>query len=255
MKQLFANNVKSTLASPIANTSVLTMTLVDASNFPTPGANEYYLVTVEAGEVQEVFLITSKSSNTLTATSRGVEGTLSTFAAGSKVEIRSTAGTFSSFSKVFTSLGAGISSLVAPNNSYYPGYITTDIDTAGANISVIANSSSLWDILGYTQIASGTTTASSSTSVTCASVASVLTAVSTSKYILQLSSGTYTGYARLVSSVAGDVINWSTALPGSAGTGITIIAYRAISDILNTYLTTPVNTDDAIIMSIVLGGD
>lgn len=90
-RQLSANNASSTLASDISSFDEV-LTLRDASKFPTPGINEFFVVTIDNGVSTEIVEVTSRSGNTLAGLTRAREGTnASYFASGSKVEVRVTA--------------------------------------------------------------------------------------------------------------------------------------------------------------------
>ena len=91
---LFTNNASSLLASGITNSATsLAVTAGQGSLFPSPGANQIAVVTVEdtSGNI-EVMWCTGRTGDTLTVT-RAQEGTTAqAFASGSRVELRVTAG-------------------------------------------------------------------------------------------------------------------------------------------------------------------
>jgi hypothetical protein len=97
--QLFTNNPSSLLASGITNvSSTLALTPGTGTLFPSPGAGQIAVVTVEdvSGNI-EIMWCTSRSADSLTVT-RAQEGTTAlTFASGSRVELRVTAGTLAGF--------------------------------------------------------------------------------------------------------------------------------------------------------------
>lgn len=73
---LFANNTSSIIASPI-NAAAVTVTLADASAFPVPAANQYFIATfVDAATqlLREIVHVTAVSGNDLTIV-RAQEGT------------------------------------------------------------------------------------------------------------------------------------------------------------------------------------
>lgn len=97
MVQILKNNVSGVLASGIGATTT-TMTLVDASKFPAPSSNDFYLLTLVALNANghenkwEVVKVTSKASNTLTVV-RAQEGTSGQiWEVGTVVQMRLTAG-------------------------------------------------------------------------------------------------------------------------------------------------------------------
>jgi len=89
----FSNNASTTLASAI-NTTVTSITVTDASSFPTLGAGDYTYVTLDADTIpasREVVKVTAIVGNVLTVV-RGQDGTSATaFDAGVAVELRLTA--------------------------------------------------------------------------------------------------------------------------------------------------------------------
>lgn len=88
--ELWSNNAASTLSSTI--TAIATsITLDDASDFPSPGAGEFCFATLDdgAGNV-EIVQVTSRSGNTLTVV-RAQQGTTGfAFSAGDACEVRLT---------------------------------------------------------------------------------------------------------------------------------------------------------------------
>ncbi len=94
MARLFADNADTTLASGI-NSSVTSITLTDAGDFPSPISPDYFIATItQAGATEtswEKVKVTARSGNVLTVV-RGQEGsTAATWAGSDKFEIRWTA--------------------------------------------------------------------------------------------------------------------------------------------------------------------
>ena len=81
LKQLFTNNAVTLLAAPISATST-SMTVMTGYGqlFPNPGANEYFLVTLEnqAGTAREIIKVTGRTGDVFTfaLSDRGQEGTV-----------------------------------------------------------------------------------------------------------------------------------------------------------------------------------
>jgi len=96
MAQLFANNAQSTLASSV-NTSTTTIPLATGTGslFPSPSGGDFFMLTLTQPGVEsswEIVKVTARSSDSLTVV-RAQEGTSSaSWAAGSKAELRLTAG-------------------------------------------------------------------------------------------------------------------------------------------------------------------
>jgi len=89
-----ANNASARLASPLANTdTTIVLVMDDIQNFPALAAGEWHPLTVVAASGEfEVVKVTGRSTNLLTVT-RAQEGTIAlNFDAGSRAEIRLTAG-------------------------------------------------------------------------------------------------------------------------------------------------------------------
>jgi hypothetical protein len=97
MAQKLSNNASSTLLTAITSGSTsLVLAAGGGAAFPSPTGGDYFLVTVENGSNREIIKITARSSDTLTtsAGNRAQESTTAqSFAAGSTVELRVTAGT------------------------------------------------------------------------------------------------------------------------------------------------------------------
>lgn len=96
MKQVFSNNARTTVASTLSADG-LSLTVSDASVFPSLGADEYFLATlfrvvagIESGH--EVVKVTGVTGNILTISDRSYEGAAaSEFLAGAIVALRPTA--------------------------------------------------------------------------------------------------------------------------------------------------------------------
>lgn len=100
---LYANNASTTLVSGI-NASVTTVTLTDASGFPSPGAGEAFMLTfidTATKLVREIVQCTSRSGNVLTIV-RGQEGTTArSWIAGDIAAQLWTAGSASALAQVY----------------------------------------------------------------------------------------------------------------------------------------------------------
>ena len=69
----FANLASSTLASSLTN-SATSISITDASSFPTLGSGDYFYASIGEGSLSEIVKVTAVSSNTFTAV-RGQDGT------------------------------------------------------------------------------------------------------------------------------------------------------------------------------------
>lgn len=101
--RLFANNATSSLASSInGSDNTLLLETGDGARFPSPAAGDYFSLTLTQGigleESWEIVKVTARSGDTLTVT-RAQEGTsAAAWPAGSRIELRVTAGTLDSLS-------------------------------------------------------------------------------------------------------------------------------------------------------------
>ena len=101
-KRLFTNNASTTLAAGI--TAVATTVFLNSGDgvlFPSPGTNEFFLITlVDASGNLEILKCTNRATDTLTVV-RAQEGTTGiVFAGGDAAELRNTKGTMENFSQL-----------------------------------------------------------------------------------------------------------------------------------------------------------
>ena len=114
--RIFANNVAGLLASTITGSATsLALVTGQGASFPSPTGGDYYLATLSQGSPPEtsweIVKVTARSDDTLTIV-RGQEGTTATsWASGSKVELRLTAGV--------------IAPLAAPASATVDGYLSS----------------------------------------------------------------------------------------------------------------------------------
>lgn len=237
-KQLFANNVKTTLASAVAPSDT-TATLVDASGIPAINSanGEYVRLTFEASGVIEVVSVTGVSGNVITIT-RGAEngGTGLAFPSGSKAELRSTKGTFETFARKVDVLDtvSFLKDLTSPATSNSNSYIVNESDEAGNQIMVYCNKTSgtIWTINGYDYLlsTSAVSTGWTTTSLT-GSFTSVLASTGATpparRYLLQVTSGAGIGQIRNISAVNSTTISWTDALAITPSVGDTVKIYQS----------------------------
>lgn len=238
MQQLFANNAVTTLSAAITSTAT-TIPVVSTAGFPTPGANQYFLVTFQSGSSVEVAQVIGVTANSLTisATGRGWEGTTAAgFPSGAACEGRVTAGTLSSFDKYFYP-GTTIDALVAPQNSYENGYnCLNSLDPEGSTIAVLQNTATTWGILNYTILGQDSAAViDTTTTITTSAVSSLPASPLTNQYLIQITSGAYSGYIRSVTNVTGTTITLDSALPSVPGGTISLNVYRSVQDLLKTF--------------------
>jgi len=102
-----ANNASGTLATAIsASDTGIALTTGDGAEFPTLGAGDYFYATItSSGGTQEIVKATARSGDSLTVV-RAQEGTTAaSFAAGSRFELRVTAGSVEDYVEQYAELG------------------------------------------------------------------------------------------------------------------------------------------------------
>ena len=239
MKQLYANNAKTTLAAPV-NVGDTSLVVTDGSLFPSPGSYEYFLVTLELGGSIEIVMVTGRTGNTFTiggfleagetVPGRGQELTgAKAFAAGTRVECRVTQKTLSRMSRNLTAMTA-VTNLVAPKDSFEDGYIIGNYDPFGNPIVAVAKDSNTWRFLNFTTQQTDTAVSGTTTSVTGSTVAAG--DVATGKYIIQFTSGAQAGKIRQVNTIAAHAVTWTGALTGAPVAGDTFEILKANASIV-----------------------
>lgn len=229
--QLYANNASTTTVGTISPTDV-TIPVSDASRFPTPSAGTYFLATLDDGFNIEVIAVYGRSGNTLTGCIRGQESTLPrSFAAGTRIENRVTAGTLEQFLRGGDRLTpiSALTELVRPSASNNSSYVITQADDAGNPLIAIATSGK-WRFTNYpvriltaASDITGTTTSVAYTGVNLPSL------FVTSGMVIQFTSGVNSGQCRMVSSVTSTRVNWIEPLPYAPASGDTFEVYQSLS--------------------------
>lgn len=232
-KQIYSNNAITTLANDLApGDSVLSLT--ESSMFPTPGASEYFLVTLDDGVNLEVVAAFGKSGRSLTGCLRGQEGTTArSYLKGTKVECRVTAGTLSSMLKVDdvltpTPLLSDLGSPVATNKN---SYVVGELDSSGAPLTALA-ASTVWAFPSYpVSVHSGAADNTATTTSVAYSGNAALQGLYTPKgLIIQFTSGAQRGACRFVSAISATRISWATPLAAAPGLTDTFQVYQSVSD-------------------------
>ena len=246
-RQLYKNNARSTLAVGI-NGSDLTITVAtgEGSKFPTPGAGEFFLVTLEVGSSNEIVKIISRTGDSLTVdpSGRGWESTVAaTWPMGSLIEMRITKGTLEGFARLSDRVAdiASVDDLVPPSQSNANSYLTQSLDDQGSPIlAVAATSSNQWTFPSFT-IAAATGTVAGSTSTTGFTATggdlSSLSTFAAGKYLVQFTSGALSGLVRRVTSLntGTGALTWATSTGSAPVIGTTFKIYQsdASSIVLN----------------------
>ncbi len=233
MKQLYANNADTTLAAPITPSS-LSITVVDGSKFPNPGAGQFFLVTLfyPATSAIEIVRVSSRSGNVFTISSildRGLEGTTAgTFSTGSIISCRVTGGTLSSFSTADQPFG-DVSLLGAPSAMFNAGYVCTTVDPSNNPVIVTKRDENSWVVNNFTIIATGTISSNTTTSLSASSI--VTPNFSVGKYLVQITSGPVTGNIRVIQTSSGNNITWTEPMSASLAPGATFDILQANSSL------------------------
>lgn len=251
--RLYANNAKTTLASPIgaSDTSII---LTDASSFPVPGTNQEFTITIDSGSGIEIVLVRGVSGNVLTSCIRGQEGTTpQSFITGTRVENRVTAGTLGAFARLVDRV-ANISSvdlLDTPTNSAGNTYLCASTDDGGTPILVVKNGS-LWRFLNHpTKILdSASTGIGTTTTMPLAGASNLANVTSVGSHIIQFTGGLNAGLSRIIQSTNMTTVAWTAALPYAVASGDSFHIYESSAFTLN-YIKT--SADDALIFSILFG--
>lgn len=242
MKQLFANNAKTTLAAPITVGST-GLVVADGSRFPNPGANEYFLATIELGGQIEIVMITGRTGNSLviggfvesgqTVAGRGQELSIpKAFSIGAKVECRVTKGTLDRAYKGLTQI-ANVTSIVAPSASYQEGYVANSpTDPAGNPVVIVTKDTLTWRFLNYTIQHSGVVSTSNTVSLV-ATAGIPITDSGSNKFLIQFTSGTLAGQIRSVASISGTNLSWTGVTGSAPAAGVTFEVYKSNSAILS----------------------
>lgn len=253
MKQLFANNAKTTLVNTISATDIA-LPVADSSRFPSPNANEYFLVTLEINNQIEIVKVTSKIGNTLYLASvadRGQEGTSAvSFPSGSRVEVRLTKGTLDLYSKTLVPL-TSVNQLVAPKDAYNTGYVCSTYDAYGNPALAVFKDDFTWRFINYTIVHSGNST-TSNTTTSLNITGSPLSGSPLGKYLVQITSGIYSGSVREVNSFTGTSLSWTSPLGGAPANGTSFEILQSNASIL---IEAKSLGDEAVIMALILGGN
>ncbi len=221
-KRLYANNAKTTLAADI-NSAVTSITVVNGSLFPAPGANEYFFITIELGPNIEIIKVTGRSGNTLTGCVRAQENTTANaFTAGARVENRLTADSIGRFETQVDTLKrvASVDLLDTPINSNSETYICDSPDSSGNPVIAIRDTDVLWRFSTHSIISvRGAVTTGTTTSLNYTSSIGLLNDLVDGKYIIQFTTGANVGKNRRLTSMGVNTTGWATALPVAVSPG------------------------------------
>ena len=94
MARLYTDNAATVLSSAITSTGQTSIDVTDGSHFPTVTSPDYFMLTITQPDTEsswEIVKVTNRVGNTLTVQRAQESTTASTWASGSKVELRLTA--------------------------------------------------------------------------------------------------------------------------------------------------------------------
>jgi hypothetical protein len=239
MKQLFINNAKTTAAISIASTDMnITVAAGTGGKFPSPvPGQEYFIVTLELGGVVEIVRCTSRSGDTLTLDTRGMEGTLpASFAVGAAVESRLTAATLNSLVSASGTLITfpSLDSLLPPSVLELPACVCYSLDTSGNPILALEASISSWRFSTHPNVVvvGSVTGTGTTTQIASAAIGTLLVGLIPGQYVIQFTSGALIGMARLVTTSSSNVLAWTTPMPSAPLVGDTFEIYEDTASLL-----------------------
>jgi len=250
LTELYANNAQTTLANSIGTSdSTLYLAVGTGALFPTPGANQYFLVTIAAGSNVEIIAISGRSGDILTVMTsptfgRGWEGTSAqSWSVGSACEMRVTAGILGSFVRHQDRLGdlASVDNLTSPYYSDGNSYLCHSNDDGNNPIVALATayppvSTTLWGFQGHPCLAvsAGIVGSGTTTSITSTSIGTSLNSYVTGKYIIQFTSNANgnLGLVRYLTAVGTNTATWVTPIT-TPTSGDTFNIYQSAWSILN----------------------
>lgn len=252
-KRLYANNAKTTLASPITSADSAII-LADTSKFPVPGENEFFSITIDAGSSIEIVYAYGVNGNVLSPCTRGMEGTSAqSFLSGTRVENRVTAGALSSFSRLIDRVADidSVDSLDRPSISPANSYLCASPDDDGAPVLAVKNGD-FWRFANYpTTVGNYSALSNGTTNSTPLSGANAIAPISTvGSHIIVFTTGNNKGLARRITSTTDSTVSWATPLPYAVNIGDHFNIYVSNVYTLN-YLKS--SSDDGLIYSILFG--
>ena len=251
--RLYANNAKTTLASPISysDTSII---VTDASLFPVPGTNQYFMVTIDAGATLEIIEVHGITGNVLTGCVRGAEATTAqSFVTGTRIENRVTAGGLAAFARLIDRVAdiASVDLLASPSNSAGNSYLCASGDDTGTPILALKKGA-IWRFASHPTINLSSVASSIGTTTTMPLAnASIFAPVTTpGSHIIQFTSGNNAGLARTIQSSSTSILTWTGSLPYAVASGDAFQIYESSAYSINSVKSVG---DDSLIFSILFG--
>jgi hypothetical protein len=244
-KRLHANKAKTFLSADITTGST-SISVVDGSIFPQPGAGEYFLITLEYGPKTEIVKVTGRAGNTLTGCVRGQEGgAAQVFPTGARVENRVTADTLSRYEKVVDTLKEidSIELLDLPVNSNSTTYICRNGDSSGNPIIAVRQNDSTWRFSTHSTVpVQGSATTGTKVGLSFSSLIGVLNNMLPGKYIIQFTTGSNKGSCRIITGFTVNSLTWATPLANDCAGGDQFDIYVSDASVLTDAGSTSNNT-------------
>ena len=251
--RLYANNAKTTLASPISysDTSII---VTDASLFPVPGTNQYFMATIDAGAALEILEVHGITGNVLTGCVRGQEGTTAqSFLTGTRIENRVTAGSLSAMARLIDRVAdiASVDLLATPANSAGNSYLCASGDDTGTPILAVKKGV-LWRFVSHPTINLSTTALAvgTTTTIPLTNASNFAPVTTPGSHIIQFTSGNNAGLARTIQSASTTTLVWAGSLPYAVAVSDAYQIYESSAYSINSVKSVG---DDALIFSILFG--
>ena len=237
-KQLYSNNASTELLYGIGpeDTSI---SVIDASKFPSPGSAEFFTATLDDGINIEIVRVGSVAGNSLAQLTRGIEGsTPRQFNSGTMVEARLTSAAIRDFARtldIMTPVGL-VTDLAAPETLNDHSYVIAEGDDTGSPI-VATVGGNVWHLLNYPiQRVSQESTVITSTSVEYTSVDDLSTVFTPKGLVVQFVTGANRGQCRLVTTATSSTLSWSTPLVNPVSSGDAFTVSQSIASKFQTFI-------------------
>lgn len=250
--QLYGNNAKSTLLLAIGPTdTVFSVTSGQGSRFPTiAAANQFFLITLESAGLIEVCKVSSRIGDSFTV-ERSQEGTTAnSFPIGAQVQMRVTKDTLGRMARLTDRLGDldTVDNLPQVSTATGNSFLCQSADDSG-NPIIATKGADRWRFPTHSVVAVATTsTGATTTSITSPSFNSL--PVATGRHILNFLDGPFAGQSRMITSIVGTTLNWSTPTNSAAvnGTQVEVLVSNAYQISLLSSL-----GDESLINAIIFG--
>lgn len=229
----YSNNARTTLSADITSGST-TLPVNTVAGFPSiSAAGDHFHITLDDGVNIEIVKVMGISGSSFINCVRGQESTVAVaFSSGAPVENRLTAGNITALARIQDRLAslASINDLESPADTDGNSALCATVDAFNNPIVALVNGTK-WKLTNYPDtIRTGVVGASSTTtSISIPSISSVLIDTTDRVYVIQFTSGVNIGRCRIITSVATNTLNFSSALPAALSPSDTYEIYRCIS--------------------------